>query len=444
MKKLTSSNIRCRYARIVTVLALLGLLAGCAEMNPHKVDVQLKETNVEVKTTSYTQALRDLGLMSEIYGVSQVKIQSNPIGDNTGTSGTTGGEIPRDITEMLKSSLNTIGGRITFIPYDPAFIQNQMVTGYSNFDKKLIPDVVISGGITEFDRGLETRGKGTDAGAEADFTGMPDWLPSKKVGIDYSDSGKAGLARITLDFNLLNFETMAGIPRMNTVNSLEVRKAMKEKEFGITLFGPTFGMKGSIKKVQGRHAAVRLLVEASMLQMVGKYLTVPYWRLMGEGAQPDPVVMQALSKQYYSMSEPQRIAKLQEYLFLHGHTVNISGTLDAQTQAALQLVDTNYDANKKSLDEETFNQVYLTIPIESRSIGRRQLLVKMYPSGVAQPTQRVARKVQSQPAAQQQTAPAQVAAAPQPAPEPQPEARPAARPKKTSKSVGRMLSDDEW
>ena len=451
MKNILSKRFRCKFALIAAAFALLGLLSGCADMNPHNVDVELQQSNVEVKITSYTQALRDLGMMSEIYGAAPVKIQSNPIGDNTGTSGTTGGEIPRDITEILKSTLNTIGGQVTFIPYDPAFIQNQMVTGYSNFDQKLIPDVVISGGITEFDRGLETRGKGTDAGAEADFTGMPDWLPSQKVGIDYSDSGKTGLARITLDFNLLDFTTMAGIARMNTVNSLEVHKGLKEKEFGITLFGPTFGMKGSIKKVEGRHAAVRLLVEASMLQMVGKYLVLPYWRVMGEDAQPDQVVMNEVSKQFYSMSEPQRVAKLQEMLFLYGHTLNVTGTLDPQTVSALQQVVPGFDAASKSLDEDTYTQVYLSVPIESSTLGRRQLLAQMTPSAPAPaPARRVVQAPAEQPVQQAAAAAApqqQQAAAPQPQAaqrQPEPEPQPKAAPKKTSHTVGRMLTDDQW
>ena len=38
--------------------------------------------------------------------------------------------------------------------------------GYPNFDKKIIPNVVLTGAITEFDRGLETRGKNTDFGAD--------------------------------------------------------------------------------------------------------------------------------------------------------------------------------------------------------------------------------------------------------------------------------------
>lgn len=460
----------CRYL----LLPLFLLLAACAGLDPANVDVQLPESAPQAKSTSYTQALRDLGLMTEIYGSQIVKIQSNPIGDNTGTSGSTGGEIPRDITEIIKSSLNSIGGQVTFIPYDPAFIQNQMVTGYSNFDNKLIPDVVISGGITEFDRGLETRGKGTDAGAEATFTNAPGWVPSKSVSLDYSDTDKIGLARITLDFNLLDFQTMAGIPRMNTTNSMEVSKGMAEREIGITLFGPTFGRKGSIKKVQGRHAAVRLLVEASMMQIVGKYLNLPYWKLLGEDAEPDQVVMDSISQEFYRSSEAQRIAKAQVWLFLMGHNVPVNGVLDQPTLAALTAVDSSVSMQTASISVETYGKLFQSVPIKPATLGRRNMLL----SGVTPPATPVAAPplpaptptpatvqsapvptpapkpapapapapAPSQPASRtaQAEKAAAAAAASKPTPPPAPKAAPAPSPASSGASVGRKLSDEEW
>lgn len=439
------------------LLPLFLFLVSCAGMDPAKVDIQLPESAPQVKTTNYSKSLQDLGLMSQIYGVAPVKIQSNPIGDNTGTSGATGGEIPRDITEMIKSSLNSIGGQVTFIPYDPAFIQNQIVTGYSTFDNKLIPDVVISGGITEFDRGLETRGSGTDAGAEASFTNAPKWFPSNTVGIDYGESDKVGLARITLDFNLLDFITMAGISRMNTTNSMEVSKALAEKELGITLFGPSFGRKGSIKKVQGRHAAVRLLVEASMMQIVGKYLNLPYWKLLGEDALPDEVVMSALSQEFYSINERSRILKAQEWLFLLGHDLQLSGTLDSKTVAALTAFDPTISAQSPALSYDTYAALFQAVPIKPETLGRRQLLTQgpnrvqtVQPKHQAPAVQPAVAAPAAEPAPTPAAAPAQPASraaqtqAPAPAPAPTP-APPQAGPTPTSTGgVGRKLSAEDW
>lgn len=189
--------------------------------------------------------------------------------------------MPQNITEMLKSALNSIGGRVTFIPYDPAYMENSRITGYSKFENKIVPDVAVSGGITEFDRGLETRGKNLNAGVETEpFTNIPDWFPGETIGMEYGQGQKTSTASITVDFNLIDFQTLSGLSRMQTVNTIKVYKGSNEKELGITMFGPTFGIKGSIKKVQGRHAAIRLLSRLSTIQIVGKYLKLPYWRLL--------------------------------------------------------------------------------------------------------------------------------------------------------------------
>lgn len=464
MKHIFWNKQTCRKMRnVLVIMSFSLLLVSCASMDPANIDVELKTAPPTSQVTSFTQALADLGLMTEIYNVDVVKIQSNPIGDNTGTSGATGGEIPRDITEMIKSSLNSIGGNVLFIPYDPSFIQNQMVTGYSSFDEKEIPDVVISGGITEFDRGLETRGDGTDVSAGAEFTGLPSYLPSKEIKLRYGDTGKTGLASITLDFNLLNFKTMAGIPRMNTVNSMKVSKAMGEKELGISLFGQTFGRKGSVKKVQGRHAAVRLLVELSMIQIVGKYNGLPYWRLLGEDAEPDKDVESAIKKFYYRLSDPERIFKAQEWLYLHGHEIQLNGVMDQATMAAIQKLDGSYKPGSQ-IDENLFLKIYVSIPIKESTLGRRQYLTKLMGQEPAAAQTSAAPQPQSAPQVQAQAAPQvqaqaqaaapaaakqQAASAPPAAVAKQQQAAPAPKAAavssvKKKSSIGRILTDDEW
>lgn len=444
------------YQRMQIVLIIMSfslLLVSCASIDPANIDVELKTAPPTVQITNYSQALADLGLMTEIYNVDVVKIQSNPIGDNTGTSGATGGEIPRDITEMIKSALNSIGGRVTFIPYDPSFMQNQMVTGYSNFEDKLIPDVVISGGITEFDRGLETRGDGTDVSAGAEFGGLPDYLPSKEIKLRYGDTGKTGLASITLDFNLLNFKTMAGIPRMSTVNSMKVSKAMGEKELGISLFGQSFGRKGSVKKVQGRHAAVRLLVEVSMIQVVGKYNGLPYWRLLGDDAMPDKDVESAIRKFYFKLGDSDRIFKAQEWLYLHGYELVLNGQIDNATVAALKQFDAGYNPANK-IGDDLFVRLYSSIPIKESTLGRRNQLDRIMgqaPAGAEasapavqqQPQVKQAAAPQAAPAAATQSAQAAPAAVKQQQAAPAPKAAAVSSAKKRS-SIGKILTDEEW
>lgn len=438
MKRLIFPN-GCSKLKIAIVIVFSSLIGACSSIDPKKVDVTLEETKPAPKITSYTQALLDLGLMTEIYETEELKVQSNPIDDKTGTSQFTGGEIPRDITEMLKSSLNSVGGRVVYIPYDPTFIQNQMVTGYSNFKNKTIPDVILSGGITEFDRGLITREGRTDASLSYEFEGLPDFLPSKEAGFSHGNTDKAGLARITLDFNFLKFDTMTGIPRMNVVNTMEVNKALKEKELGITLFGLNFGRKGSIKKVQGRHAAVRLLVELSMIQMVGKYCALPYWRLLGEDALPDDTVMRATEIYYYRLNDMVRTEKAQEWLFLNGYDVPLNGQLDNATVAALQKFDSSYSP-ASNIDLNTFIKLYTSIPINNATLKRRNMF-KDFVSQQQQSAKMVDAHNQTPSDSNRNAAGTEMEAIPQQLESKHKETETA--PRKPG-SIGRIITEEEW
>ncbi len=368
--------------RTICLLLAASFLVSCASIDPATVDVEIVKTHPIPKITDYTQTLMDLGLMSEIYDTRTLKIQSIPISDNTGTSYPTEGEVPKDISEMVKSALNSVGGNLIYIPYDPSFIQNQVVTGYSNFQNKFVPDVVISGGITEFDRGLETREAGTDVSSQLEIEGLPDYLPglkkqvpypSKNLNFRYGGNKQTGLARITLDFNMLDFQTMAGIPRMTTVNSIEVQKGAGEQELGISIFAQAFGRKGKIKKVQGRHAAIRLLVEISMIQMIGRQLILPYWKLLDNDALPDRIVLDSASAFFHDLNDNQRIAFTQQQLFLHGYDIQINGLVDKESAAALRSffkTDTPPDIT----NFDNFVKIWASIPITKKTLHRRRLL----------------------------------------------------------------------
>ena len=369
------SNFRIRMVLYRAILITsLPIFISCSGMDPRDVKVELEKSAPEAKITSYTQALADLGRMSEIFSTGVVKIQCSDIADNTGTAMTTGGEIQKNITEIMKSTLNSMGGNIVFIEYDPSFIQNQMATGYSNFEDKAVPDVVITGGITEFDRALESRDSGVDAAATASVSGVPSWAPSNEVGVNFGDTGKTSKSRITLDFNMKDFKTLAGVPKMTATNSMEVNKALRQKELGITFFGPTFGLKGAIKKVQGRHEAVRLLVQLSMIQMVGKYTALPYWRLLGEDALPDPIVIDSVTANYYSLSPAFRIALAQQWLYVYGYDVELTGKIDTKTMSAMQKVNPSFPAGSQELAEKDFVNLYVNMPYDAAAFGRRTAL----------------------------------------------------------------------
>lgn len=412
---------------LIPVLAMY--LTSCSKIDPRQVDVELPSDMPEIKETSFDKPLADLGKMSQVYG-KRVFIQGKDITDMTGLSQYGFGEIPRDITEMTKSALNAIGGNVVYIPYNPVFINNQVVTGYSNFQGKLIPDIVLSGGITEFDRGLETRGRNTDFGVTTrPFNVNESWVPGDYISVDYGQGDKDSLARITLDFNLLDFKTMSGVSRMQTVNTINVYKALAEKELGFTIFGPTFGLKGTVKKVQGRHAAIRLLVQTSVLQIIGKYLYLPYWKLI-PNMPADPVVLERIRDDYRNLSEQDKVAEIQTILYLKGHNISVDGRYDARTQDALASQRPGYDTSHGVRDPELYVELWSSLADDMERVSqRRELLAKNISRSA--PAERVAEApVKSVPkaavasTAAKKAVPEKVATQPKPAAKPEPKPAP--------------------
>jgi len=366
------------------------VLSACGGAAPKYVEAELKQSAPAQAVTSYSDALEQLGLMTEVYGSSVLKVQSQSIGDDTGASGSTGGEIQRDITNIVKSTLNSIGGRVIFVPYDPAYVQNQQNSGFKF--NMYAPDVVISGGITAFDRGLNTHGAGTDADAGFSPGGaLISKLPSSSVEVNYSDFAKSSKASISLDFIMTDFSTQMALQKMSVSNKMTVYKAMANKELGLSLFGLNYGNKGSDKKVQGRHEAIRLLVQVSMIQLLGRNMLIPYWRLLGHDARPDRYVVSQIRKSFYSSANKDRISMMQKWLILHGYALKISGSLDSQTVRAIKDFESKYASKytavasrgvrinreqSNPVNVDNYTNLYLNIPVNDKVAGIRAQLEK--------------------------------------------------------------------
>ncbi len=364
MNSHSPSKFLHKMARMLVFVLLALQLSSCG-LSPQQVDLDLNNTLPEVKVTVFSQAIRKLGQANLIYGRGPLYIMSKPAFDRTGTSLPTQGEIPQDSSEMVKSTLNAVGGNIWYVPYDPEFMLNTAQTGYSKWGDKLLPDVVLVGGLTEFDRGLVTKEEGADVSGSAEELGVP-------MGLDFQDTRKTSLARITLDFNLLDFKTFTGIPFVQAVNSIQVHKGLGIDQLGFTVYGQTLGLRGNIKKIQGRHAAVRLLVQLSIIQIIGKYQKLPYWRLI-PNMNPDPVVLDALREAFYSMDRPDRIAKIQEYLYLLGKPVKVTGRLDSATMQAIASFKSEHGLSDSTpVSEELYLALFENVPIDIQAKVRRR------------------------------------------------------------------------
>ena len=153
---------------------------------------------------------------------------------------------------------------------------------------------IVTGAITEYDV-LESSSAGANLSlhvgkgrGEADGNA------------DGSDDNQ--VAKITLDFNILDGLTRRFVSKVRTSNSIKVIKQSASKEFGFSILGSGFGLSASVSKEQGKHAAIRLLVDLSMIELIGKLKKKPYW-LCVPGAKKDRRLLRDIKRNFVKLAE---------------------------------------------------------------------------------------------------------------------------------------------
>ncbi len=344
----------CIINRFMVVVCCVAILftPSCKKV----AKVELPELKVQKNQTAYKIPLRKLGVLSREIETASKKFSVPGVRDDTGASAHSGGEIQDDITEMLKSALNQIGGKVRPVSYDPGYINNMAAVGASKM-VQTVPDYIIEGGITEFDRSLMTSGSGISAGATGTVSGQD-------IGGDVNSQDKSSSSNITIDLNLVNGRNLTMMPRMNAINSIKVHKGISEFEIGIQILSASLGYSDSIKKIQGRHAAIRLLVELGILELVGKSMVLPYWKCLPEG-QPDEQFLETL-KEFYQYEWPikEKHYQVQRLLKAYGFKqIKLTGTLTQADHDAVKLIAQAYNFTATAFNSNLFITLFVNVPV---------------------------------------------------------------------------------
>ncbi len=279
----------------------------------------------------YAASLLRFGEMLDIYkdGDPVIYMQTRNIMDATNLSNPlVGAEIPGDITEMVRTAVNRIGARVVYVPYHPDYLVSQAQLG-AKFGVTM-PDFLITGALTEFDRAIAGAGRSNSLGIE--FGGG-----RGKVELGGDIKRTAIFSALALDLNLVSFSTQQMVPRIQASNAIKVLNFSSEDNASIGFYGDAFGFKLEGKYLQGRHSAIRTLVDLSVLELIGKATNTPYWRCI-PGGQPDPVVVSNMRSAYNSLSPELKLGLIQVTLRKYGEPVEVTQQLDEATQQALQKV----------------------------------------------------------------------------------------------------------
>jgi len=344
------------------IILILFSFLSCARFDPRPEMLENNTKRPIEQKTNIDDALIQLGRMTKIYNTKNLVIVCNNINDKTGTSLATGAEIPRDITLISKNTISRVGGNV----YLSGISHNQTKTNMS-----FRPTVILQGGITGFDRGLETRSANTDFSLKAQIVNnVTNFIPSKFLGIGVENGKKSSQALIVLDYCFIELKKNIGLPGVS--NKIDVYKGIDETELAFHLVGDTFGFKGNVKKIEGRHEATRLLVQFSIFQVIGRYLNLPYWNLL-DWCKEDRFVLNSVKENFINFEPKKKILKIQELLFLHGYDIDLTAKLDNQTKAAL----IKHTHKKQISLVEAYESLYYHLPVSDVTLKRRETFVAM-------------------------------------------------------------------
>lgn len=355
-----------RTARLIGVLSAYFLISGCATtahtQRDAKALLQQKSASTDAPhstLTQYSKALDKFGTLLEVYRQSgkTLYVQTRNISDATGLSHPlVGSELPHDITEMMRSAINRIGDRVVYVPFQPEYVLAHAQQG-ANLSLTL-PDVLITGAITQFDRALASAGRANDADVTfGSGRGETDAAFERKATSTLSD--------LTLDLNLVDFTKQVMLPKMQAANTIRVLNETFEQSFDFAIYGSGFGVYGSTKYLQGRHGALRLLVELSVLELLGRYTATPYWRCVPNG-KADVVVLKTLEKRYLAQDQATKVKWLKDTLNDYGFGLKENSALDDKTKRALDeiIAKFGFPRSQDYLDAQLFVNLYVNIPLQ--------------------------------------------------------------------------------
>ncbi|WP_165071832.1 hypothetical protein [Desulfovibrio sp. ZJ200] len=393
-------------------------------------------------STTYTTALNDLNTVLEVYlppDYPYTYYYVKPVTDATGLSAT--GEIPMDITAMVRDAISQVSYKVRHIErYDLSDAQHlavelqklqmmKITRGDIKISERPDPDFTIAGRIAQFDRNLESQSD--KARAMANFAeGL------SRTDISGSAENSSRLSRLAISFSVYNTNGISLPGKYGA--SMEVQYAKNGVDIGFAIFGNGLGFGSEATAMHGRHLALQMMTEFSVVQIIGRSLNIPYWRV-GEGHKiftPDRLVLNEWSTQYASMG-PLLIPFMQSQLIACGDSsVVVTGHLDEQTRAALDRF-----ADKFGVRNRVYPNFEMFKALESNRLldrGTASMAWSAYNAykGGARPSAPAA----SAPAASAPTSRPSPSAPPAAAPARQPKATPA-RPAAPAPDVTRPLED---
>lgn len=209
-------------------------------------------------------------------------------------------EIPPEFSDFGVTALSKIGYpiQVVHVPKESELISAVRYSGLKkgqylgSYTPKPydVSTIQLYGALTEYDRFVS--GKNQRLDSAIDFGGG-----DTEGSSNFKFNRINNQARMTMDVHIVRGAIGDVITRANAFNTVYLSQSGKDFELGLGVQGDSIGYARSVSTVDARHLAMRLLVESNLIEAIGKYAHVPYFRCY-EQTEPTQQVMAKPAKQY--------------------------------------------------------------------------------------------------------------------------------------------------
>jgi hypothetical protein len=283
------------------------LFEGCSAP---EIKLNQNDGKISKVKTNYSTALRDTNGMINIFNNGNpVEIYVDPIVDRTNS----GGKLPKNISTTVNSSFNAIGDKVITI---------SNIKGKKFSKNKLYR---IKGAITEFDL-IEASGNGMDAAGQGTYK-------NQQGTIDAGMKRENKTTKLTIVFNPEDIRTRNLVPLASTNNKITIEQKSSGNEFAFSILGSGIGIDNALTKAQGTHSSITILIELSVVEVLGRLLNYPYWLLTGGDVNRD--VVSDLSVKFIRDKLNRKIQKVSYLLSLKGANVHTTSIMNKDLKNAI-------------------------------------------------------------------------------------------------------------
>lgn len=417
----------------ISLLLIVFFLFGCNAQIPN-----LKPIEASTQNTIYLDAIRDLNTMLEVYLPPEYPTKYyhvKTIKDSTGISKTT--EIPPDITPHVRDAISQVTHKVRHVElYDNEDATHLKVERELQATQRLrlgiiqgqryTPDFTVTGSISLFDRNLtSTSNNASGRGSFGGGTGQVDTSASFQ--------NSASTSRLGVSFSVYDRNGVSCPGRFGA--TAEVAFAKNGVDIGFAIHGIGIGFATEATAMHGRHHALQMLAELSVIQIIGRTMTIPYWRI-GSAQKvfsEDGIVTNAMQYEYATIVNSGMIIPfIQAQCIANGDSsVAVTGVVDQPTRNSIAKFAVKYGVKNSSFPSFEMYKALELNRVLDRNIATRAWSAYNAYKGGARP---------SSPAASAPTSRPSPSASPAAAPARKPKAAPA-RPAAPAPDVTSPLED---